>query len=248
MNTDNLSILGLTIDYGPFGFLDGFDPGHICNHSDHQGRYAYGRQPGVAFWNLHALGQAMLPLIAGVDGGEVDEAAGELALEAIEPYKAVYAQALSAHWRAKLGLREAREGDDALAEGWLKLMAAERTDFTIAWRRLSRFALGDTEAVRDLFIDRSAFDTWAGRYLARLATDGGTPAERAARMDAVNPKFVLRNHLCENAIRQARAGDFGETQRLLKVLEHPFDEQLEHEADAGFPPDWARSLEVSCSS
>lgn len=247
MNTDNMSMLGLTIDYGPFGFLDGFDPGHVCNHSDHQGRYAYARQPGVAFWNLHALAQAMLPLIA-VDG-EVDDATGERALAALEPYKAEFASELIARFRAKLGLATAQDGDQALVDDLLRLMAAERTDYTIAWRALSRFSAADAGPVRDLFIDRAAFDAWATRYAARLAAEGSVDGERALRMDRVNPKYVLRNHLAENAIRAAEAGDFGATQRLLKVLERPFDEQPEQAGDhAGFPPDWAQHLEVSCSS
>jgi len=246
MNTDNMSLLGLSIDYGPFGFLDGFDPGHVCNHSDHQGRYAYARQPNVAFWNLHALAQAMLPLFA--EDGEVTEATGEAALEAIEPYRAVFAESLSARWRAKLGLRSARPEDDALAQDLLRLMAAERRDFTLTWRALASLASGDEPMVRDDFIDREGFDAWAARYAARIGLEGGAGPERAAHMNAINPKFVLRNHLCENAIRAAREGDFGETARLLKVLQHPFDEQLEHAAYAAHPPEWAQGLEISCSS
>ncbi|HEU4459735.1 MAG TPA: hypothetical protein VFR90_11485, partial [Methylibium sp.] len=106
----------------------------------------------------------------------------------------------------------------------------------------------DAQPARDLFIDRAAFDAWAARYAGRIGLEGGPSAERRARMDAANPKFVLRNHLAENAIRAAAQGDFGETQRLLKVLRRPYDEQPEHAADAAFPPDWARQLEVSCSS
>ncbi|MES3014435.1 MAG: YdiU family protein [Pseudomonadota bacterium] len=246
MNTDNMSILGLTIDYGPFGFLDGFDPGHVCNHSDHQGRYAYARQPNVALWNLHALATAMLPLIAA--DGAVSEATGEQALEALEPYGSAFTAALQARMRAKLGLATERDDDRALIDDWLKLLASERTDFTIAWRRLGGFTAADPSPVRDLFIDRAAFDAWASRYAARLAAEGSVDAERAIRMRRVNPKYVLRNHLGENAIRAAQSGDFGETERLLKVLERPYDEQPEHAAYADFPPDWAQHLEVSCSS
>ncbi len=246
MNTDNMSILGLTIDYGPFGFLDGFDPGHVCNHSDHQGRYAYARQPHVAMWNLHALAQAMLPLIA--DGGEVTEATSERALEALEPYRTLFPTAMEARMRAKLGLTTAQDDDRALIDDWLGLLASERTDFTIAWRRLGAWSPTDPRAVRDLFIDRAAFDAWAGRYAHRLAAEGSIDADRRQRMDRVNPKFVLRNHLCENAIRAAQGGDFSETRRLLKVLERPYDEQVEASAYADFPPDWAQQLEVSCSS
>lgn len=241
MNTDNMSILGLTIDYGPYGFLDAFDPGHVCNHSDHQGRYAYARQPNVAFWNLHALAQALMPLIGDTD----------TALAALEPYKTVFPAELESRMAAKLGLAEVRDGDRELIDDLLRLMAGDRCDFTITFRRLAAFesaaGAGNT-AVRDLFIDRAAFDAWAGRYAERLRAQAGTDAERAQRMNRVNPKYVLRNHLADVAIRQAQAGDFDEVRRLLAILEHPFDEQPEHAAYADFPPDWARTIEVSCSS
>lgn len=243
MNTDNMSILGLTIDYGPFGFLDAFDPGHICNHSDHQGRYAWARQPSVAFWNLHALAQALLPLIEDSD----------LALAALETYKRAFADALLARWSAKLGLRTSEDGDGALVDDWLRLMAADRCDFTISFRRLAGFSTATGAAnpdVRDLFIDRPAYDAWAARYAERLARETSVDAERALRMNRVNPKFVLRNHLAEVAIRAAQAGDFTETRQLLKVLQRPFDEQdaAASAVYAGFPPEWASTIEVSCSS
>ena len=243
MNTDNMSMLGLTIDYGPFGFMDGFDPGHVCNHSDHQGRYAYARQPNVAFWNLHALAQALLPLIEGPA-----EAAGEQLLAVLEDYKNVFPAALLRRMRAKLGLATEQAEDQALADDFLRLLAAGRVDFTIAFRRLCGFVQdGGSEALRDLFLDRAGFDAWAARYRARLAAEHSLDAERQTRMRAVNPAVVLRNHLAENAIRQAQAGDFGEIERLLKVLQRPYDEPVSA-ADADFPPDWAQHLEVSCSS
>jgi uncharacterized protein YdiU (UPF0061 family) len=238
MNTDNMSLLGLTIDYGPFGFLDAFDPHHVCNHSDDQGRYSYARQPGVAFWNLHALAQALLPL---VDGPR--EAASEPLLAALEPYKAEFAQAMLTGLRAKLGLTASHDDDAALADDLLRLMAEDRADFTITWRRLAR-----PDAARDVFLQREKFDAWLARYRERLAWEASDDAERAARMQRINPKYVLRNHLAQTAIEAAQRGEFGETTRLLKVLERPFDEQPEHEADAGYPPDWAAQLEVSCSS
>jgi uncharacterized protein YdiU (UPF0061 family) len=243
MNTDNMSILGLTIDYGPFGFLDQFDPGHICNHSDHQGRYAWARQPNVGFWNLHALAQALLPLIEDSD----------LALASLEIYKAAFADALLARWSAKLGLSMREDGDRELVDDLLRLMAADKCDFSITFRRLALFASEDAaanEAVRDLFVDRDAFDLWGARYAARLRREQSVDADRALRMNRVNPKFVLRNHLAEVAIREAQAGDFAELHRLMKVLLRPFDEQgiAETERYAGFPPDWAQSIEVSCSS
>ena len=245
MNTDNMSILGLTIDYGPFGFLDAFDPGHICNHSDDQGRYAYARQPNVAFWNLHALAQALLPLM-----GAGDEAS-ERALAALEPYKTAFPKAFVARMSAKLGLTSVEESDRDLIDDLLRRMAADRSDFTITFRRLGQFSTrddADNAAQRDLFIDREAFDAWAVRYADRLKREGSVDAERCARMNRVNPKFVLRNHLADAAIQAAQAGDFSETERLMTVLQRPFDEQSESESYAAFPPEWASSIEVSCSS
>ena len=243
MNTDNMSLLGLTIDYGPFGFLDGFDPGHVCNHSDHQGRYAYARQPGVAFWNLHALAQALLPTLDGPA-----EQASEHLLAALEPYKAEYARSMLAALRAKLGLRSEHDDDQILIDDLLRLMATDHADFTIAFRRLA----GPDSATRDVFLDREAFDAWALRYRARLALEGSVnpndETERALRMNRVNPKFVLRNHLAQTAIERAQQGDFDEVQRLLQVLEHPYDEQPEHAPYADHPPAWAQQIEVSCSS
>jgi len=245
MNTDNMSILGLTIDYGPFGFLDGYDPGHICNHSDPQGRYAYARQPAVAHWNLYALAQALLPLL-----GEGD-AAVDAAQAALEPYPQAFARAWLEAFAAKLGLLTSEPDDLALVNGLLERMAAQRSDFTITFRRLCAFSTAagaDNAAVRDLFLDREGFDAWAREYAARLARESSLDAERAARMSRVNPHVVLRNHLAENAIRRAREGDFGEVERLLRVLSRPFDATPDNAADAAFPPDWAASLEVSCSS
>jgi uncharacterized protein YdiU (UPF0061 family) len=247
MNTDNMSILGLTIDYGPFGFVDGFDANHVCNHSDEHGRYAYAQQPLVAHWNLYCLGQALIPLTGDVEATQA----------ALESYKDEFAQAISAQFNAKLGLATPRDGDTALAERLLALLDAQRVDWTIFWRRLSQLpaAAGNPRRdapVRDLFADRSAFDAWVVDYRARLAAEGSDDAERAARMNRVNPKFVLRNHLAESAIRKARGDDgprdFGEVARLLDCLRRPYDEQPGYEAYAAPPPDWAAGLALSCSS
>ena len=237
MNTDNMSILGLTIDYGPFQFLDAFVPGHVCNHSDTQGRYAYNRQPNMAYWNLFCLAQSLLPLIGDED----------LARAALEPYKTVFPEAFMARMRAKLGLTAARERDAALIDGILLLLARNGVDYTIFWRRLSHAVRNsDFEPVRDLFADRAAFDAWLLSYSELLALDGKAPA--ADLMLKTNPRFVLRNHLGEQAIRAAKLGDFGELQTLQRLLERPFDEHPGHDAYAAFPPDWASSIEISCSS
>jgi serine/tyrosine/threonine adenylyltransferase len=237
MNTDNMSILGLTIDYGPFQFLDAFVPGHVCNHSDNQGRYAYNRQPNVAYWNLFCLAQALLPLIG-------DQ---ELAKGALESYKTVFPEAFMARMRSKLGLAQASEQDAELIDGILVLLAQNGVDYTIFWRRLSHAVQqNDFEPVRDLFADRNAFDGWLLSYSELLALDNQALA--ANLMLQNNPKFVLRNHLGEQAIRAAKLGDFSELQTLQRLLEHPFDEHPGHDAYAAFPPDWASSIEISCSS
>ena len=237
MNTDNMSILGLTIDYGPFQFLDAFDPGHICNHSDEQGRYAFNRQPNVAYWNLFCLGQALLPLIG-------DQ---ELTLAALESYKTVFPRELEARMRAKLGLGEAREGDRELVEGVLGLLARDRVDYTIFWRHLSRHVAGDSlDSVRDLFLQREDFDAWMARYAQRLPAAERNAA--AGLMLGTNPKYVLRNHLCELAIRDAKLKDYRAVEDLLALVRAPFDEHPGHEDKAAFPPDWASNIEISCSS
>ncbi len=239
MNTDNMSILGLTIDYGPFQFLDAFNPGHICNHSDHGGRYAYHRQPNIAYWNLFCLGQALLPLM--------DDQ--QQALDALEPYKTLFPAALQRRMGAKLGLAEVQPGDDTLVEDLMQLMAKDAVDFTVLFRRLSQAADGPLEPVRDLFLQREAFDAWATRWQQRLhAQPGFDPASTRHQMLRTNPRLVLRNHLAEIAIRQARTGDFAEVQRLLKALQAPFDERAGEDDLAALPPDWAAGIEISCSS
>ena len=293
MNTDNMSLLGLTLDYGPFQFMDGFDPGHICNHSDTQGRYAYARQPNIAYWNLYCLGQALLPLI-----GEQD-----LAVQVLEGYKTAFPRALGDAMRAKLGLtgdlapEALRQDDWALVEDLLQLLARERVDYTIFWRRLSKamasgwrdmeshaaLAMAHTpvtacqarqstddavaaslesvtasaarpstapqeawQAVQDLFLDRPRWQAWLQRYTDRVGR--ADPRRLGAQMLRTNPQYVLRNHLAEIAIRRAREGDYSEIDRLLTLLHAPFDEHPGHEDCAGFPPDWAGQLEISCSS
>jgi serine/tyrosine/threonine adenylyltransferase len=251
MNTDNMSILGLTIDYGPFGFIDGFDANHVCNHSDTRGRYAYAHQPQVAHWNLYCLAQALLPLIGSQRDKAGDERAVDDAQRVLQTFKDHFGPALEAAFRAKLGLTTHEDGDAALVNRLLETMHANRADFTLTFRRLAQLSARDASGdapVRDLFIDRAAFDAWATDYRARLRTEPTDDATRAAAMNRVNPKYVLRNHLAEQAIRAAKEKDFTETQRLLTVLSRPFDAQPEYEAYAGLPPDWATSLEVSCSS
>ena len=244
MNTDNMSILGLTLDYGPFGFMEAFNPGHICNHSDDRGRYAYENQPYIGLWNCSRLAQALTPLID-----------AEKCNAALARYEGAYLQAYHSHMRAKLGLLQAMEGDDTLASDLLALLAEHGTDFTIFFRALGRFettpnaANSANSTQRDLMVNREAFDAWAARYTTRLAAEASVDAERRTRMNRANPKYVLRNHLAQAAIEKAeQQRDFSEIDKLLKLLQHPFDEQPEHEAYAAPPPDWAKDIAVSCSS
>jgi uncharacterized protein YdiU (UPF0061 family) len=246
MNTDNMSILGLTLDYGPFGFMEAFDVDHICNHTDQGGRYSYANQVPVGHWNCYALANALLPLIG-------DQEAAQAALEV---YVDTYGDKFDELLHAKLGLKTTQENDRALADDMFKLMQENHVDFTLFFRRLGDLEVdvldGDRDAadapLRDLFLDRPAFDAWAVDYRARLRLEHSVDGERRLAMHAVNPKYVLRNYLAQVAIEKAQNGDYDEVRRLLAVLERPFDEQPEHDAYAALPPDWASHLEVSCSS
>ncbi len=240
MNTDNMSILGLTLDYGPFGFLDSYDPGFICNHSDHHGRYAFDQQPGIGLWNLGRLAQALTPLIP---------AARCTAL--LAEYETVFAMHYLTELRAKLGLRTAHPDDEELAHTLLHAMHANRVDYTLLFRALGDFDSSPgarNAALRDQFLERAAFDSWAVDYRTRLAAEHSDDQERRARMNRVNPKYVLRNYLAETAIRRAQARDYSEIDRLLAVLQHPYDEQPDRHSYAAAPPDWAGAIAVSCSS
>ena len=240
MNTDNMSALGLTLDYGPFGFLDRYDPTFICNHTDAGGRYAFDQQPTVALWNCHALAAAL--------GSLVPKTAADEALGAYVPaFQATYAGALY----AKFGLGVRRSEDVEFLVDSLATLQRGGADYTNAFRALSRVAREPHDHDARLiaaFDKRDEGALFLERYRARLAHEARSDSDRAAAMLAVNPKYVLRNYLAENAIRAARERDFSELHRLGAVLRRPFDEQPENEHYAAPPPDWAGSLSVSCSS
>lgn len=241
LNTDNMSILGLTLDYGPFGFMEAFNARHICNHTDQQGRYAYQMQPRIGQWNCYALGQAMLPLI-----GNVEET--EAALAGYEQEFSLCHQRLL---HAKLGLQNTTADNQVLLDALFTILQDNHVDFTLFFRRLGNLHAADKNAdapLRDLFIDRTAFDAWAEQYRARLQQERSDDNERKRLMDATNPKYILRNYLAQVAIEKAEHKDFSEIAKLLHVLQHPFDEQPDNEDYASLPPDWASHLEVSCSS
>jgi uncharacterized protein YdiU (UPF0061 family) len=241
MNTDNMSILGLTIDYGPFGFMDAFNQGHICNHSDDSGRYSYVNQPHIGNWNCKALAQALLPLI-----GDIEEV--KALLESYWPiYRAKYDDLL----HLKLGLETKYPEDSKLIDGLFSILQQSRVDFTLFFRRLSSLEIDNFESnqsIRDLFIDRESFDDWSVQYRRRLKLEQSNDSDRKVRMNKVNPKYILRNYLLQIAIEKAENGDFSEVDKLLRIMENPYDEQIENESYAKLPPDWANDLEISCSS
>ena len=241
MNTDNMSILGLTLDYGPYGFLDHFEAGRVFNHTDHRGRYAYANQAGIGFWNLQALAEALSTLI--------DGDAREAALQRFEP---VFVQAYGALMCRKLGLGRADAADADLIDRLLHVLHDGRVDYPAFMRRLATFRAGDPATRAPLLaLARApeALRDWLDAYAARLATEAVPDAERNARMDAANPLYVLRTHLAERAIRLASdARDYSEIERLRRLLARPFTAQPGAEFYAEPPPDGAGDFALSCSS
>jgi len=238
MNTDNMTISGETIDYGPCAFVEAYDPAAVFSSIDSRGRYAFGNQPGIAQWNLTRLAETLLPLIA-----EEPEDAAKQATVVIEAFPALYRRHLLAGQRTKLGLRAAPEDDDAadtaLAKDWLELLHAGRADFTLAWRRLADAADGDETPLRALFLDPAAPDAWLVRWRERCARDDerglpeGSAEARAARMRSVNPWVIPRNHRVEEALAAASDDDdLGPFHRLLTALGRPYDEIADNAAYA----------------
>lgn len=242
LNTDNMSILGETFDYGPFGFLDDFDPGYICNHSDEGGRYSFERQPGIGLWNLNALAHGLSSLI------DVDTIRG--ALQQYEPH---LIEDYTRLMRNRLGLAAVEDDDMALLDELLQLLQANHSDYTRFFRALCDFNENldenpEAQPLRDDFVDREAFDRWARRYSARLRRESRPREERARAMRAANPKYILRNYLAQRAIEMAERGDYSEVNRLLQLLREPYAEQPDMESYAAQPPDWGKHLVISCSS
>jgi uncharacterized protein YdiU (UPF0061 family) len=238
MNTDNMSILGLTLDYGPFGFLDAYIPSFICNHTDSGGRYAYDRQPMIARWNCQALAAALSTLV------DVEDA--RTALRAFdEQFAATMPQLL----RAKFGLAVAEPGDGALMAAGLEAIAKHGVDFTVFFRTLSRFAPGNAadDALAALF-GGDEWANWRAQYVARLAREARPDAERHAAMLASNPAIVLRNHLAQAVIETAQARDYAPLADLHAALREPFLERADRAHFAQPPAPGSTPIEVSCSS
>ena len=257
MNTDNMSILGLTLDYGPYGFMDGFDAKHICNHTDSGGRYAWHAQPAVAHWNLYQLANSLHEIVPETEPLKA----------ALDEYEACFLGAMQTRMSQKLGLSAWQSGDETLIDDLWSLMQASHADFTLTFRQLA-YAPGLTQASQeqiehdlggtvnanllpfvDLFVDRAGAQAWLKRYSARLGSDPTKNwQERVAGMLAVNPLYVLRNHIAQQAIEAAEKGDFSEVQRQMQLLSDPFHARAGLEAYAAAPPAGAPQLEVSCSS
>ncbi len=234
MNTDNMTISGETIDYGPCAFMEAYDPRAVFSSIDHGGRYAYGNQPPIAQWNLARFAEALLPLMVLEEGEEAANRAVEQATAVLHAFPAWYEAAFLRGVRAKLGLRGGADNkaDAALANDWLGLLHAQAVDFTLAWRRLADAAEGNVERLRALFADGLALDAWLARWQARCASDGVAPPDRARAMRAVNPWIIPRNHRVEEALAAAsEQDDLGPFERLLAALRRPYQEDP---ADAAY--------------
>ncbi len=264
MNTDNMSILGLTIDYGPYGWVDNFDPGWTPNTTDAEGRrYCYGRQPEIARWNLERLGSALL-MVTDEDSPDANRM-GELLTAGMSRYDAAFDLATRNNLAGKFGFAAWREEDAALVNDAYRLLVDAEVDMTIFFRRLAEIGASPNDVVADRATmaeafyredlretHQGAFDAWIERYRNRVAEDDFAPTDRAARMAQFNPKYVLRNYLAQEAIDLATAGDSSMVLELLDVMRRPYDEQPGRERFAARRPDWARQKAgcsmLSCSS
>jgi uncharacterized protein YdiU (UPF0061 family) len=218
MNTDNMTISGETIDYGPCAFMEAFDPATVFSSIDHGGRYAYGNQPSIALWNLARLAETVLALV----NDDTEVAVAEVT-EVLHTFPDRYRHHWGADMRAKLGLDEERPGDDELVTALLALMQEHRVDLTAGFRSLSSVVRGDDAPARTVFAAGSAFDSWLERWSERRCLQRREPAQVAAGMDQVNPVYIPRNHLVEDALAAATAGDLVPFERLLEVVTDPFD-------------------------
>jgi serine/tyrosine/threonine adenylyltransferase len=245
MNTDNTSISGETIDYGPCAFLDHYDPAAVFSSIDEQGRYAYANQPRIALWNLTRLAECLLSLFS----DDKDEAV-EQAQTILGEFPAKFTAAYQAGLRQKIGLFMGRDGDEALAQDLLDAMAKGQADFTLTFRRLSEAAedASRDSDVRRLFADPLTYDDWAARWRQRTADESQTPVERASAMRAVNPAFIPRNHRIEAVIEAAIGDDFAPFEELLRVLAKPYETQAAFAAYATPPEPDQRVLKTFCGT
>ncbi|MEA3369988.1 MAG: protein adenylyltransferase SelO family protein, partial [Campylobacterota bacterium] len=237
MNTDNMSIDGRTIDYGPFAFLDDYDKNYICNHTDREGRYSFSSQPGVAYWNLDMLARTLSPIIN-----------YELAEEILEDlFKSTFENVYSEIMYDKMGLEREDEDDRVLFQKMLSALENAKIDYTMFFRKLSRFD-GDKSKILDIAIHREPLDRWLDIYSERLDKETQGETKRHEKMLRVNPKYILKNHILQEAIEKAQEHDFSMVNELLKVALTPFDEheKLEHLCKA--TPMESKNIKLSCSS
>ncbi|MDF1883545.1 YdiU family protein [Sulfurimonas sp. SAG-AH-194-C21] len=237
MNTDNMSIAGLTIDYGPFAMMDDFNFGYICNCSDTVGRYSYAEQPNVAYWNLTMLAKALSPIIS---KDKMDKK--------LEEYGAfLYPDAYVAVICKKIGLTQKLDSDAQLVEDLIIALHDAFVDYTLFFRTLSHYD-GNREDLYDIAMDPVVIDKWLALYDKRLVFEESTHAERIQRMLQENPKYVLKNHMLQEAITLAEKGDFSKVEELLFIAAHPYDELPEYEHFAGDTPEEYKNIGLSCSS
>jgi uncharacterized protein YdiU (UPF0061 family) len=246
MNTDNMSIAGETIDYGPCAFLDIYNPKTVFSSIDQLGRYAYANQPAIAQWNLTRLAECLLPLLA-----EDQDKSVEQAQEALSAFAARFSDAYNSGLRRKLGLLSEREGDLALTQDLLDRMVAGKADFTLTFRRLSEAAMGPEGdvAVRSLFEDPAPYDDWAERWRKRLGQEPQEGSVRRASMQRVNPAVIPRNHRVEAVIEAAvEKQEFGPFEDLLTVLGKPYEVQPGFASYAEPPPRDGRVYKTFCGT
>ena len=233
MNTDNMSILGETFDYGPYGFMEDYLPTYVCNHSDHQGRYAFKNQPYIGLWNCSALGHALSSLIS-------EEAQGEI----LQTYEEIFQSTLAELFRKKLGLEQDQSEDATLIQGLLDIMESEKLDYTNTFRNLTQALTNKTTPELDSDIAKS----WIISFQERHTKEGLSVDKKLISLNQVNPKFILRNYMAQEAIDAAEDSDFSKLETLIVVLTKPFEELKEHQKFANKSPAWAKDLEISCSS
>jgi len=226
MNTDNMSIAGETIDYGPCAFMDAYHPGMVFSSIDQAGRYAYGNQPRIAHWNLTRFAQALLPIIEGVEDNALASAQ-----DAVDAFPGLYQSEWFAGMCRKLGLHEAHGSDPALVDDLLRMMADSAADFTLTFRRLFDAAEPGTGSTvfATQFADKAAIEEWLTRWRRQLAEQAISSEKRSATMRAANPAYIPRNHRIEEVIEAALATDFQPFEKLMQVLATPFEDQPEHD-------------------
>jgi uncharacterized protein YdiU (UPF0061 family) len=231
MNTDNMSILGETFDYGPYGFMEDYSPTYICNHSDHEGRYSYKNQPYIGLWNCSALGNALSSLISETQQKKI-----------LETYEITFQKELSSIFRKKLGFEKIK--DTNLIQGLLNIMESEQLDYTNTFRNLS-MGLSEIETPE---LNSEIAKSWIQSFQKRHEKEDRDKSNTAMAMKQINPKFILRNYMAQEAIELAEKSDFSKLENLIEIISNPFKEQVKYQEYEKRSPAWAKNLEISCSS